>query len=204
MGRGGKTMDGIEKLLVAKSKKGDVAAFEELISGYEKKAYNIAYRMMGNEEDAKDMAQEAFIKIYKSIKNFREESSFSTWLYRIVTNVCLDEIRKRKRNETVPLEISIQNDDGAAHIELGADKETPDDIYERIEKRQLIFNAINSLSEDYKTVIVLRDVQGFGYEEIASMLNCSLGTIKSRINRARNALKDKLRYQLELYDKKSV
>ncbi len=197
-------MDGIEKLLVAKSKKGDIAAFEELISGYEKRAYNIAYRMMANEEDAKDMAQEAFIKIYKSIKNFREESSFSTWLYRIVTNVCLDEIRKRKRNETVPLQISMENDKGIAHIEIGADKETPEDIYERIEKRQLILNAINSLNEDYKTVIVLRDIQGFGYEEIASMLSCSLGTVKSRINRARNALKDKLRYQLELYDKKSV
>lgn len=203
-GGGGKTMDGIEKLLVAKSKKGDIIAFEELISGYEKKAYNIAYRMMGNEEDAKDMAQEAFIKIYKSIKNFREESSFSTWLYRIVTNVCLDEIRKRKRNNTLPLEINIESDKGAAHIEIGADKETPEDIFERIEKRQLILNAINSLNEDYKTVIVLRDIQGFGYEEIASMLSCSLGTIKSRINRARNALKDKLRYQLELYDKKSV
>lgn len=197
-------MDGIEKLLVAKSKKGDIAAFEELISAYEKRAYNIAYRMMANEEDAKDMAQEAFIKIYKSIKNFREESSFSTWLYRIVTNVCLDEIRKRKRNNTLPLEINIESDKGAAHIEIGADKETPEDIFERIEKRQLILNAINSLNEDYKTVIVLRDIQGFGYEEIASMLSCSLGTVKSRINRARNALKDKLRYQLELYDKKSV
>lgn len=197
-------MDGIEKLLVAKSKKGDIIAFEELIIGYEKKAYNIAYRMMGNEEDAKDMAQEAFIKIYKSIKNFREESSFSTWLYRIVTNVCLDEIRKRKRNNTLPLEVNVENDKGTAYIEIGADKETPEDVYERMEKRQLILNAINSLNEDYKTVIVLRDIQGFGYEEIASMLNCSLGTIKSRINRARNALKGKIKYQLELYDEKSV
>jgi RNA polymerase sigma-70 factor (ECF subfamily) len=201
---GGNAMDDIEKLLVARTKKGDVAAFEELINGYEKKAYNIAYRMMSNEEDAKDMAQEAFIKIYKSIKGFREESSFSTWLYRIVTNTCLDELRKRKRSETVPLEINFQNDKGTAHIEIGADKETPEDICERIEKRQLIHNAIDSLNEDYKTVIILRDIQGFGYAEIASILNCSLGTVKSRINRARNMLKEKLRYQLELYNEKSV
>ena len=197
-------MDDIEKLLVARTKKGDITAFEELINGYEKKAYNIAYRMMSNEEDAKDMAQEAFIKIYKSIKGFREESSFSTWLYRIVTNTCLDELRKRQRSETVPLETSFENDKGTAHVEIGADKETPEDIYERIEKRQLIHNAIDSLNEDYKTVIILRDIQGFGYAEIASILNCSLGTVKSRINRARNMLKDKLCYQLELYNEKSV
>ena len=197
-------MEEMEKLLVTKSKKGNLDAFEELISAYERKAYNIAYRMMGNEEDAKDMAQEAFIKIYKSIQNFREESSFSTWLYRIVTNVCLDELRKRKKDKLVPLELSIETDKGTAIVELSAERETPEDIYERVEKKQLIQNAISSLGEDYKTVIILRDIQGFGYEEIATMLNCSLGTIKSRINRARNQLKDKLRYQLELYEKKSV
>ena len=197
-------MEDMEKLLVTKSKKGNIDAFEELISAYERKAYNIAYRMMGNEEDAKDMAQEAFIKIYKSIQNFREESSFSTWLYRIVTNVCLDELRKRKKDKLVPLELSIETDKGTAIVELSAERETPEDIYERVEKKQLIQNAISSLGEDYKTVIILRDIQGFGYEEIATMLNGSLGTIKSRINRARNQLKDKLRYQLELYEKKSV
>jgi RNA polymerase sigma-70 factor (ECF subfamily) len=199
-----KNMEVTEKLLVAKSKKGNIDAFEELISGYEKKAYNIAYRIMGNEEDAKDMAQEAFIKIYKSIQNFREESSFSTWLYRIVTNVCLDELRKRKKANLVPLEMNIETDKGSAIIELSAEKETPEDICERVEKKELIQNAISSLAEDYKTVIILRDIQGFGYEEIATMLNCSLGTIKSRINRARNLLKDKLRHELELYEKKSV
>lgn len=197
-------MDVTEKLLVSKSKKGDILAFEKLISSYEKKAYNIAYRMMNNEEDAKDVTQEAFIKIYKSIKNFREESSFSTWLYRIVTNVCLDELRKKKRNETTPLELNIENDKGTTHIEIGMDEETPEDLYERLEERQMILNTINSLKDDYKTVIILRDIQGFSYEEIASILSCSLGTVKSRINRARNALKDKLRYRLELYDKKSV
>ena len=197
-------MKEMEKLLVAKSKKGNLDAFEELISAYERKAYNIAYRMMGNEEDAKDMAQEAFIKIYKSIQNFREESSFSTWLYRIVTNVCLDELRKRKKDKLVPLELSIETEKGTAIVELSAERETPEDIYERVEKRHLIQNSISSLGEDYKTVIILRDIQGFGYEEIATMLNCSLGTIKSRINRARNLLKEKLRYQLELYEKKSV
>lgn len=197
-------MDAIEKLLIVKSKKGDIDAFEELIKNYEKKAYNIAYRIMNNEEDAKDMTQEALVKIYKSIKNFREESTFSTWLYRIVTNVCLDELRKRKKSETIPLEINTEGDKGTIRFEIGADKETPEDLYELAELRQMILNKINSLKDDYRTVIILRDMQGFSYEEISIILGCSLGTIKSRINRARKALKDKLRLELELYDKKSV
>lgn len=197
-------MDAIEKLLIVKSKKGDIDAFEELIKNYEKKAYNIAYRIMNNEEDAEDMTQEALVKIYKSIKNFREESTFSTWLYRIVTNVCLDELRKRKKSETIPLEISTEGDKGTIRFEIGADKETPEDLYELAELRQMILNKINSLKDDYRTVIILRDMQGFSYEEISIILGCSLGTIKSRINRARKALKDKLRLELELYDKKSV
>lgn len=200
----GENMDAIEKLLIVKSKKGDIDAFEELIKSYEKKAYNIAYRIMNNEEDAEDMTQEALVKIYKSIKNFREESTFSTWLYRIVTNVCLDELRKRKKSETIPLEINTEGDKGTIRFEIGADKETPEDLYELAELRQMILNKINSLKDDYRTVIILRDMQGFSYEEISIILGCSLGTIKSRINRARKALKDKLRLELELYDKKSV
>lgn len=197
-------MDAIEKQLISRSKKGDISAFEELINKYERKAYNIAYRMMSNEEDAKDAAQEAFIKIYKSIKGFREESLFSTWLYKIVTNVCLDELRKKKKNEAVSLEVSVESDKGTAYFELGAEEDTPEDYYERKEKSQLILNTIHSLKEDYKVIIILRDIQGFSYEEIASILNCSLGTVKSRINRARNVLKDKLKIRLELYNKMSV
>lgn len=194
----------VEKLLIKRIKKGDIVAFEELISNYEKKAYNIAFRMMNNEEDAKDAVQEAFIKVFKSIKSFREESSFSTWLYRIVTNVCLDEIRKRKKYASVSLELDIETDKGTTRIEIGKDEETPEDLYEKLEKKELILNTINTLKEEYKTVVILRDIQGFSYEEIATILSCSLGTIKSRINRARNVLKDRLETQLELYDKKSV
>ena len=191
-------MDASEKLLITKSKNGDILAFEQLLSLYEKKAYNIAFRMMRNEEDAKDAVQEAFIKVFKSMKSFREESSFSTWLYRIVTNVCLDELRKRKKYASVSLEFEIESDRGTTHIELGKDEVTPEDLYERQEKKELVLDTINSLKEDYKTVVILRDIQGFSYEEIATILSCSLGTIKSRINRARNVLKDKLQAQMEL------
>lgn len=197
-------MSDIEKMLIKKSKAGDIESFEILISSYDKKAYNIAFRMMGNEEDAKDMAQEAMLRVYRAIKGFREQSSFSTWLYRIVTNVCLDELRRRKKESTISLDNTIETDSGEMRLEICSDKETPEYAYERLEQRQLIADAINQLNEEYRSVIVLRDVQGFSYEEISKILDCSLGTIKSRINRARNALRNKLKLSMELSNKNSV
>ena len=195
---GGNAVSDMEKLLVKKSQSGDVESFELLISSYDKRAYNIAYRVMGNEEDAKDMAQEALLRVFKSIKDFKGQSSFSTWLYRIVTNVCLDELRRRKNEKYVSMDSTIQTDSGELHMELCSDKETPEIVYERVEQRELIKRAISELNEDYKSVIVLRDIQGFSYEEISNMLDCSLGTVKSRINRARNMLREKLKSDMEL------
>ncbi|HWR60142.1 MAG TPA: sigma-70 family RNA polymerase sigma factor [Clostridia bacterium] len=191
-------MSDLEKLLVKKSQSGDIEAFELLISSYDKRAYNIAYRIMGNEEDAKDMAQEAMLRVYRSIKDFKGQSSFSTWLYRIVTNVCLDELRRRKNDRHVSIDSTIKTEDGELHIELCSDKETPEAAYERVEQRELIKEAIRELNDEYRSVIVLRDVQGFSYEEISGMLECSLGTVKSRINRARTMLRDRLKSSLEL------
>ncbi|HYE83248.1 MAG TPA: sigma-70 family RNA polymerase sigma factor [Clostridia bacterium] len=191
-------MSDLEKLLVKKSQSGDVESFELLISSYDKRAYNIAYRIMGNEEDAKDMAQEALLRVFKSIKDFKGQSAFSTWLYRIVTNVCLDELRRRKNDKYVPLESTVQTDNGELHMELCSDKETPESAYERVEQRELITKAIRELNDEYKSVIVLRDIQGFSYDEISNMLDCSLGTVKSRINRARTMLRDKLKASMEL------
>lgn len=191
-------MSDLEKLLVKKSQAGDVESFELLISSYDKRAYNIAYRIMGNEEDAKDMAQEALLRVFRSIKDFKGQSSFSTWLYRIVTNVCLDELRKRKNENYISMDSSIQTEEGELHLELCSDKETPEVAYERTEQMELIKSAIRNLNEEYRSVIVLRDIQGFSYEEISNMLDCSLGTVKSRINRARNMLRDKLKSSMEL------
>lgn len=191
-------MSDLEKLLIKKSQSGDVESFELLINSYDKRAYNIAYRIMGNEEDAKDMAQEALLRVFRSIKDFKGQSSFSTWLYRIVTNVCLDELRRRKSEKYVSIDSTIQTDRGEIHMELCSEKETPESAYERVEQRELIANAIRELNEDYRSVIVLRDIQGFSYEEISNMLGCSLGTVKSRINRARTMLRDRLKSSMEL------
>lgn len=197
-------MNDIEKLLIKKSKSGDVEAFEQLIFDYQKKAYNIALRIMGNQEDAKDMCQEAFIRIFKSIEGFKEQSSFSTWMYRIVTNVCLDEIRKKKKNDTVSLDNTFETQNGEVHFETASDEDTPEEAFIRTEKRRIILKEINSLSEEYKTAIVLRDIQGFSYEEIANILCCSIGTVKSRINRGRNLLKNRLKTALELSGQSNV
>lgn len=191
-------MNDIEKLLIKRSKSGDVEAFEQLIFDYQKKAYNIALRIMGNQEDAKDMCQEAFIRIFKSIEGFKEQSSFSTWMYRIVTNVCLDEIRKKKKHEAISMDSTFETQDGEMRFEVASDVDSPEEAYIRSEKKQTILRAINELNEEYKTAIVLRDIQGFSYEDIANILCCSVGTVKSRINRGRNILKDKLRAALEL------
>lgn len=196
--RGGNAVSDLEKLLIKKSQSGDVDSFEFLLDSYDKKAYNIAYRIMGNEEDAKDMAQEALLRVYRSLKDFKGQSSFSTWLYRIVTNVCLDELRRRKKEKYVSMDSTIYTDNGELHRELCSEKETPESIYERVEEGELVRNAIQELSEDYRSVIVLRDIQGFSYEEISNILDCSLGTVKSRINRGRTILKDKLRASMEL------
>ncbi|MHB1394849.1 MAG: sigma-70 family RNA polymerase sigma factor [Clostridia bacterium] len=195
---GGNAVSDLEKLLVKKSQSGDFESFELLISSYDKRAYNIAYRVMGNEEDGKDMAQEALLRVFRSIKDFKGQSSFSTWLYRIVTNVCLDELRRRKNEKYVSMDSTIQTDSGELHMELCSDKETPETVYERVEQRELIKRAINELNEEYKSAIVLRDIQGFSYEEISNMLDCSLGTVKSRINRARNMLRERLKSSMEL------
>ncbi|MGI6706360.1 MAG: RNA polymerase sigma factor [Clostridia bacterium] len=178
-----------DDLLVHKALKGDIEAFEELISAYEHRIYNIAYRMMGNPEDAMDVVQEALLKIYRSLKKFKNQSSFSTWIYRIVMNTCLDELRKKKRGFLL-----FMNDAegyGEDIVDSSGDS-LPEESYERKERLKSLQKAIQELIPDYKSVIILRDIQGFSYEEIAEILHCPLGTVKSRINRARTELRKKL------------
>lgn len=186
-----------EKLLLEKAKAGDVAAFEELIENYQKKIFNIAFRIVGNYDDANDLAQEVLIRIYKSIGSFKEQSSFSTWIYRITTNVCLDDIRKRKNRKVVSLDEEIHVDDGEVKRQIISDDPLPEETVERAELRELVAKAIQSLSEEHRLVIVMRDLQGFSYEEIARILKCPEGTVKSRINRARLALRNVLKLKRE-------
>lgn len=193
-------MDDLELRLVEKSIAGDTDAFQHLVTKHQKKIFNIAYRMMGNEEDAKDMAQESLVKAYRNISKFRLDSAFSTWLFRITTNTCLDELRKYKRKaDEISLNID-KTDDGEMPVrELAVDRNGPEGEYLKAERQRVLHEAIKTLSEDYKRAIVLRDIEGFSYEEIAEICETNIGTVKSRINRGRAMLKEKLLLNRELF-----
>ena len=181
-----------EDVLVRMSKNGDINAFEELVCRYERKIFTAAYRLTGNREDAADLAQEAFLRAFRSIQNFRAEASFLTWMYSIVTNLCRDELRKRSRVQLESLDERIALDDSEVAKQFSSRDAGPAELYEQKELREKIQGLINTLLPEYRMALVLRDIQGLSYEEIATQLGCSLGTVKSRINRARNHMKDKL------------
>lgn len=182
--------DDLIKLSIA----GDMRAFEELAAKYQHKIYNLAYRYMGSEEDASDMAQEALIKAYRSLATFKGDSSLGTWLYRITTNVCLDELRKRKRTlHMISLDEPVATTDGdEIEREIADPSPTADIIYQYKETEVYLQSLINMLKPEQKTVIILRDVMDLTYEEIAEVLNCSIGTVKSRLSRGRDILRKKI------------
>lgn len=193
-----------EQILLERSKAGDVEAFEALVEAYQKRIFNLAYRIVGNYDDAGDMTQEALIRVFKSIAGFREQSSFSTWIYRITTNVCLDEIRRKKNKKVLSLDEEIHMEDGEMKRQFMNDDPLPDEIAEREELRRVVNEAIHSLPEDHRVIITLRDIQGLSYDEIANVLDCPSGTVKSRISRARNALKNILSTNRELLNEEYV
>jgi len=190
-----------EKDLLKKSKKGNIESFEQLISAYQKKVYNIALKIVGNHEDASEMAQEVFIKVFKSIGQFKEESSFSTWIYRITTNVCLDEVRKSKNKiKMLSIDEDLNVGEGEIKRQFYDSSRLPEISAERNEMRKVLNQAILSLSFEHRIAVVMRDIQGFSYEEIAKTMKCPEGTVKSRINRARNELREILKKNKELFD----
>lgn len=188
-----------DKELIKRSKKGDIDAFEELVCRYERKVYTVAYRLINNHEDANDLAQETFIKAFKAINSFREEAAFSTWIYRITINVCKDELRKRQRQQTTSIDEEVWLEEGSIAQQVVDEHDTgPEERYIQKETREYLIKLIAQLSPDFRMAVILRDIQGLSYEEIAEALECSLGTVKSRINRARKALKDKILADREL------
>ncbi len=188
----------LEKILIKKAKNGNITAFEKLIISHERNVYNIAYRMFNNEEDAKDMAQEVFIKVYKNISKFDENSKFSTWVHRITVNTCIDEIRKRKGKETSSIDEIIELDDNSVKKQYINNTPTPEETLISKENIESLKQSINNLSETHKTLIVLRDIQGLSYSDIADITDSSLGTVKSRLARARTQLKNIIMNNKEL------
>jgi len=177
-----------EMRLVRLSQEGDVDSFERLIESHKQRVYNIALRMVKNRDDAFDVSQEVFIRVYKSIGKFGGKSSFSTWIYRITVNCCLDHIKKEGRYKY----ISDAGEDGpgAGVIENLRAEETPESVMEKSIKRDEIKKALDLLESDFRAAVVLRDIQGFSYDEISRITNANIGTVKSRISRGRRRLRE--------------
>ena len=181
-----------EAELIQQSCAGSIDAFEQLILLYEKRVYTIAYKYMGNHEDANDMAQEALIKAYQSIGSFRGEAAFGTWLGKITANRCLDELRKRKKLQTTSLEDTLELEEGSVKKELESSSVTPEEHAVQQETAAYMQMLIGELKEEYRVAIVLREMDGYSYEAIADSLSCSVGTVKSRISRARQYLRERI------------
>jgi RNA polymerase sigma-70 factor (ECF subfamily) len=185
-----------ETRVIKEAQKGSVAAFNQLVMAYQGTAYNVAYRVIGNGDAAADACQEAFLKAYQAIKQYRG-GSFKSWLLRIVTNACYDQMRYKSRRPATSLE--DMTEDSTDHDEkLVNGSERPEELILRGELNELIQVGINHLPEDQRLVIVLSDVQGFSYQEIAEIVGQPLGTVKSRLSRGRQRLRDFLLEQKEL------
>ena len=166
---------------------GDTDAFEALVTAYQKQVYNLALRTVGNEEDAADMTQEAFLRAYRSLGSFRGDSKFSVWLYRIVSNVCLDFLRSKSRKPT--LSLSMEDDDGEeTQLDIADESQSPELLLERSLTRDAVRRGLDALPPDYRQILLLREIQGLSYDEISLALDLEVGTVKSRIFRARKKL----------------
>jgi RNA polymerase sigma-70 factor, ECF subfamily len=194
----------VEKAIIEKAITGDSEAFETLVESYRKKVFNISLRMLGNYDDASEAAQDVFVRIFRSIKNFRKEAMLSTWIYRITVNVCTDILRKKKNSKVISLDEEIKTDDSEIKLQIEDNKPQPQDQAESNELRKAVRKAISLLPENYRMIIILRDIQGMSYEEISRILKTPEGTVKSRLNRARLALKDIVISKRELFEERYV
>jgi RNA polymerase sigma-70 factor (ECF subfamily) len=190
----------LEKSLIQRCKQGDIAAFNDLVRRYEKRVFNFAYRMAGNYDDASDVAQEAFIRVFNAINTFRGEANFTTWLYRIVTNVYLDERKKRKSHLHTSLQDFVELEENTVTRQVEDTAPSPESVVERVERDEMLNRAIQELPEYQRIMVVLYHTQGKSYEEIAGIMRLPIGTVKSRLNRARLALKERLEPIRELFN----
>ena len=176
-----------EAEVIRRVQKGDGNAFEALVTAYEKNVYNLALRMTGNAQDAEDMSQEAFLKAYNSLDSFRGESKFSVWLYRIVSNLCLDFLRRQKRRPASSL--SVEDDEGEeTQLDIPDVSQSPEELLERRLTREAVRQGLAQLPTEQRQILLLREIQGLSYEEIGQALSLEPGTVKSRIFRARKRL----------------
>lgn len=188
-----------EKQWIERSRRGDVAAFDKIVRKYERSVFNTAYRLSNSHDDAADIAQEAFVRAWNNLRSFRGDAAFSTWLYRIVTNVFLDDRKKKRSRQTRSLEEEMDLDESSVQRQYEDPSPGPQELAEGDERRRLLEQAIATLPENQRAMVVMYHTQGLAYEEIAEILDLPMGTVKSRLNRARLALRDRLGSVAELF-----
>lgn len=177
------------KDLVKRSQSEDLGAFEELVLLYQDKIFNQCSHLTGSTDDAQDLAQEVFLQAFRAIKSFRNDADFGTWLHRIAINSWINQQRRNKKVIAFSLDEPMVMDDNELNREIAAAGDSPLEEIERREFNEMIYRALQKLQPDFRTVLVLREFEEYSYDEIANVLGCSLGTVKSRINRARRDLK---------------
>ena len=189
--------DPSETSLVHAAKDGDLSAFEELVHRYDRKVIRIAYNITHNHEDAEDAAQDAFLKAFRGLAQFEEKSRFSTWLFRIAVNESLMKVRQRRGFQVVSIE-QDQEDPDALPLEIVDWSPNPEQLYSQSELREILGKALRGLSSNYRTVFLLRDVEGLTIEETAEVLNLSISAVKARLMRARLRLRERLNRHFRL------
>lgn len=181
-----------ELRLVEAARRGDLESFNALVRLYEGRVYNLCYRMLGDAESAADAAQDTFLSAYRNLRSFRG-GSYRSWLLRIATNTCYDALRSRKRRPSVSLEAASDSEDDSSPLQVPDAGESPDDFALRRELAGAIQHGLASLPEDQRAVLILSDIEGLSYEEIAQVTGANLGTVKSRLSRGRGRLRELLR-----------
>ncbi|HOV79173.1 MAG TPA: sigma-70 family RNA polymerase sigma factor [Bacillota bacterium] len=181
------------RLLVKRAKNNDLAAFEELVRLYQDRVYALCLQLSGHRDDAQDLAQETFVRAYRALSGFRNEAEFGTWLHRIAVNVWLNFRRRNGREFQLSLDEPLRTADGGELLRgvAGTDGD-PLRALEEKEMGELVRAALKDLSEEHRVVLVLREMEGYTYEEVSRLLGCSLGTVKSRLSRAREAIRFKI------------
>ena len=177
-----------DELLIRRAQRGDADAFEQLLLEHQKNVYNLCYRMAGNPDDAMDLSQETFLRAWRCLDQYQFASAFSTWLYRLCSNICIDFLRRRRRQQTVPL--TFEDADGEEQTYAVPDAQPlPEEQVELKLTRETLAAAMAQLLPEHRAVLQLRVVNEMNYEQIADVLDIQIGTVKSRLSRARNQLK---------------
>lgn len=168
-------------------------AFDQLVNRYHKQAYNIAYRMTGNNADAEDLTQEAFIRAFRFFGQYRRDLPFENWLYRIMSNAFVDMLRRRPKVHIRSIDQPIQTEDGEAVMEIADTGLTPEESVLSRELDSRIQDALMTMPKDFRLAVIYADIEGLSYEEIADVMRCSIGTVRSRLHRGRKILRERLK-----------